>query len=128
MRPNPHEPAFAVLKLKLYKLGLLLGTLTTTIITLVWWLGEIEMQVDDIIAPAMVIYCLAFYFTLRSSGSRCLQVFETSAMVILFGYFLSGSYLHHLARFRSSPDRFRYFHPLAPRALPDCIPCLSLEG
>ena len=89
MQTNPDEPAFVALKLKLYQRGLLLGAATTALITLVWTLGGIEMQLDDIIAPVMVVYCVGFYYLLRLYRSHFLRVFESSALTILFVYFFS---------------------------------------
>ncbi len=89
MRLTPDEPSFIELKLKLYQQGLLLGAATTALITLVWLLGGIELQADDLIAPVMVAFCLGFYYLISVHRSRFMQVFETAALAILFIYFIS---------------------------------------
>ena len=88
MQLNPDQPAFIELKLKLYLRGLLLGAAITALITLVWLLGGIDRQADQVIAPVMVVFCLGFFYLLRVHGSRFLQVFETSALAILSIYFI----------------------------------------
>jgi diguanylate cyclase (GGDEF)-like protein len=62
--------------------------LTTTAITIVWWLGNIPIQIDDTIAPLMGVFCLASFFLFRAYGVRYLGFFESAVVVILFGYFL----------------------------------------
>lgn len=88
MRPPHPEQSFVVLKLKVYQRGVLLGALTTTIISLIWWLGGIPLQIDDAIAPLMGIFCIASFLLFRMFGIRYLGIFESAVIVILFGYFL----------------------------------------
>lgn len=65
-----------------------MGALTTTIISLIWWLGEIPLQIDDVIAPLMGIFCIASFVLFRVFGVRYLGFFESAVISILFGYFL----------------------------------------
>ncbi len=79
---------FETLKLKVYQRGVLLGALATAVITLIWRLGDITIEFDDLMVPVMCIYCLASYITFRILGSRFLRIFETSAIIILLAFFL----------------------------------------
>jgi diguanylate cyclase (GGDEF)-like protein len=90
MWTNSDLPAFITLKLKLYLRLLLLGATTTALITLIRTLDGVETQVDDIIAPVMVVYCFGFYYLLSVHRNRFVQVFETSTLTFLFVYFFSN--------------------------------------
>jgi diguanylate cyclase (GGDEF)-like protein len=88
MQSAPSQQPFTALKLRVYRSGLLLGALTTAAITLVWWLGRIPIELDDLIAPSMGVFCLASYLLFRAYGVRYLGFFEGAVVSILFGYFL----------------------------------------
>ena len=88
MRPPHTEHVFAALKLQVYQRGVLLGVLTTAVLSLVWLVGKIPLQADDLIAPFMGIFCLASFLSFKVLGVRYLRIFEITAAVILFSYFL----------------------------------------